>query len=428
MLETASQSRLRSKVLRQTLKPLQKARTGRPWYILQTPGGNGYGKKSAVAALCAASASGAVLTSAGNGMYVTTEAGIYEVQNVFAGSANLMYTDLQTGERIFLCAQPSCAHNSESCPSYLATPGAMFPPQLLRAGNQLLVFYTESTAQSGPALYSMALDGSQKTKVLELGANQTVMGGFVTDGTQLYFDILEVDAQGHDRLLLLCADLAKNECRTVCELGSDGAQYQLMGCAGTNLVLQSVGAGRLQYYLADPAAPAFETPAFTDPSPSGSSMTADGYLFVLDEGAHTVTRTDFVTGGSVTAAYPHQIGFSRPSMRYLYDGKVLVEGVGPVTDGQYEVAAYWVDPAQNTAREMTLRTPYNGNPVYVLADLGERVYVSTDYKMYTPKASAQDGTQAEFDVVLNVYALMTKQDYEASNAAGYQLVRDVLAQ
>lgn len=361
-------------------------------------------------------------------MIAATEAGIYEVQNVFADSANLMYTDLQTGERIFLCAQPNCTHNTESCPSYLATPGAMFPPMLLRAGNRLLVFYTESTAQSGPVLYSMALDGSGKMKVLELAASQTVLGCFVTDGTQLYFDVLEVDAQGKDRFLLLCADLAQNECRTVCEPGGDGAQYQLMGCAGDKLVLQSAGGGRLQYYLADPAAPAFDTPVFTDPDPSGSSMVADGCLFVLDQEGHTVTKTDLATGESVTAAYPHQTGFSAPSMRYLYDGKVLVEEAGPLTDGQYETAAYWVDPAQNTAREMTLRTPYNGNPVYVLADVGERVYVSTDYRMYTPQASAQDGTLAGFDVALNVYALMTKQDYEASNAAGYQLVRDVLAQ
>ncbi len=361
-------------------------------------------------------------------MYVSTETGIYETQTFFAESANLMYTDLQSGERIFLCSQPNCAHNSESCPSYLAMPGAMFPPMLLRAGDRLLVFYTESTAQSGPALYSMALDGSGKTKVLELGANQTVMGGFVTDGTQLYFDVLEVDAQGKDRFLLLCADLAQNECRTVCELGGDGAQYQLMGCAGTELIFQNISDGHLQYYLANPAAPAFDTPVFTDPDPSGSSMVAEGCLFVMDKEAHTVTKTDLVTGDSATAAYPHQIGFSAPSMRYLYDGKVLVEEAGPLTDGQYEVCAYWVDPAQNTAGEMTLRTPYNDRPVYVMADVGERVYVSTDYKMYTPKASAQDGTQAEFDVILNVYALMTKQDYEASNAAGYQMVRDALAQ
>ena len=370
----------------------------------------------------------ATLVLAGEGMYVTTETGIYEAQNVFADSANLMYTDLQTGERIFLCSQPNCAHNTENCPSYLATPGAMFPPMLLRAGDRLLVFYTESTAQSGPTLYSMALDGSEKAKVLELAASQTVMGCFVTDGTQLYFDAREVDAQGKARYLLLCADLAQNECRTVCELGGDGAQYHLMECAGGELVFQAISDGRLQYYLADPEAPAIDTPVFTDPDPSGSSMVADGCLFVLDKEAHTVTKTDLVTGESATAAYPHQTGYDRPSMRYLYDGKVLVEEISSPAEGQYETAAYWVDPAQNASREMTLRTPYNGNPVYVLADLGERVYVSTDYKMYTPKASAQDGTQAEFDVVLNVYALMTKQDYEASNAAGYQLVQDVLAQ
>lgn len=74
------------------------------------------------------SASNNVFTSAGDGLYVTTDSGIYELQTVFPDSANIFYTDANTKERIFLCANPNCTHADESCPSYIATPSAMFPP------------------------------------------------------------------------------------------------------------------------------------------------------------------------------------------------------------------------------------------------------------------------------------------------------------
>ena len=47
-------------------------------------------------------------------------------QTVFPDSANIFYTDANTKERIFLCANPNCTHADESCPSYIATPSAMF--------------------------------------------------------------------------------------------------------------------------------------------------------------------------------------------------------------------------------------------------------------------------------------------------------------
>ena len=46
-------------------------------------------------------ASNNVFTSAGDGLYVTTDSGIYELQTVFPDSANIFYTDANTKERIF---------------------------------------------------------------------------------------------------------------------------------------------------------------------------------------------------------------------------------------------------------------------------------------------------------------------------------------
>lgn len=127
-------------------------------------------------------ASNNVFTSAGDGLYVTTDSGIYELQTVFPDSANIFYTDANTKERIFLCANPNCTHADESCPSYIATPSAMFPPMLLRVGDQLLVVFTETTDSSNPHGMLMNMDGSNRRTVFELASNQYMQGGFCTSG------------------------------------------------------------------------------------------------------------------------------------------------------------------------------------------------------------------------------------------------------
>lgn len=367
-------------------------------------------------------ASAHTFVSAGDGMYVSTETGIYEMQTVFAESANLMYADAKTNSRIFLCSQPNCTHNSENCQSYFATPGAMFPPMLFSAGEHLLVFKTESTDQNGPTLFCMNYDGSNRETILELAANQTLMGSIVTDGTQLYFDVLEIKTDGTANYLLLCADIMQKEYWEVCGLGNDETHYQLVGCTETGLVFVNTSDGNFRYYLVDPDAPDFGHPLLTADS---SSLFGDGFVFSLDEQKNTVVRVDLQTHETVTAPYPHKENYQAPSMRYLYDGKVLVEEAGPVIDGKYDVSAYIVDPKSNISSELILRTPYNDRPVYVMGTVGEFVYVSTDYKLYTPAMPASDGTESDFDYVANQYAFMTKQDYETSNREGYQMVTDI---
>ena len=127
-------------------------------------------------------------SSAGDGQFVTTSCGIFELQTIFADSVNLFYTDAESAKRIFLCADPNCNHTNESCTSYIATPGATFPPLLLSVGEQLGVFMTESTDTSGPYLLLMNYDGSEKEKVFELSANQYLQGSFFENNAYLYFE------------------------------------------------------------------------------------------------------------------------------------------------------------------------------------------------------------------------------------------------
>ena len=92
-----------------------------------------------------------------------------------------------------VCANPNCTHADESCPSYIATPSAMFPPMLLRVGDQLLVVFTETTDSSNPHGMLMNMDGSNRRTVFELASNQYMQGGFCTSGNDLYYKNLSID-------------------------------------------------------------------------------------------------------------------------------------------------------------------------------------------------------------------------------------------
>lgn len=362
---------------------------------------------------------------AGDGLYVTTDAGIYELQTVFPDSANLFYTDVNTGERIFLCANPNCAHEDESCLSYISTPSAMFPPMLLRVGDQLLVVFTEATDSSNPHAMLMNMDGSDRRTVFELSSNQYIQGGFCTNGNELYFDLYEVGKDGNITSQLWCANFQNHTCEKVMDLGSGESHYSLCDCTDDMLCFNYVSPDGISYCMYDPQSKKMQEPFYVDGSTSGNSLVRDGYLFALDEQENSVKRIRLSDNEDKSAVFTVKESFGAPSMQYLFDGDLLItETKLAPDDNSYGMCAYILDFDTGVCTEFTLQTPYNNRPVYPLATIGDLCYVATDYKTYTPISVSKDGTVSNFDYVANVYAFITKQDYINSNPNGYQMIDD----
>lgn len=372
----------------------------------------------------AAAAAGAAFTSAGDGVYVTTDTGIYELQTVFPDSANLFYTDINTKERIFLCATPNCTHEEESCPSYIATPSAMFPPMLLRVGDQLLVV-TERTDSSNPRAVLMNMDGSDRRTAFELSSNQYMQGGFFTTGNDLYFDLCEFAENGDVSYQLWYANFQDGSLEKVMDLGSGESHYSLCDCAGSALCFNHISPDGISYCMYDPQSNTMQEPFYVDDSVSGNSLIRDGYLFVLNEQDNSVQRIRLSDNERKSATFTVKESFGAPSMNYLFDGNLMItETQMAPADTAYAVCSYTLDFDTGACTEFTLQTPYNDRPVYALATVGDYCYVATDYRTYTPTSVSEDGTVSDFDYVANIYAFITKQDYINSNAGGYQMVSD----
>lgn len=132
-----------------------------------------------------------------------------------------------------------------------------------------------------------------------------------------------------------------------------------------------------------------------------------------------------ISGEKRVTAFPIKEGYSDPAMQYAYDNNLLVTEGSPVVNGKFDVCAYYIDFDNDTATEISLRTPYNNRPVYVYATVGDKLYVATDYKTYTVKQSFQDGGSENYEYIAYEYAFISKKDYVNSNDAGYEMVEDM---
>ena len=263
-------------------------------------------------------------TSAGDGLYVTTDSGIYELQTVFPNSASIFYTDVNTKERVFLCANPNCTHADESCSSYIATPSAMFPPMILHVDNQLLIVFTEVTDSSNPYGMLMNMDGSNRRTVFKLAPNQYIQGGFCSSGNDLYFDLYEIDDNTNITYQLWHANFQNETFEKVMDLGSGDSHYSLCDGVGNELCFNHISSNGISYCMYNPQSKTMSDPFFVDSSASGNSMIQDGYLFVLNEQENSVQRIRLSDKTQTSATYTIRDGFGAPSMRYLFDGNLMI--------------------------------------------------------------------------------------------------------
>mgnify|MGYP000187662150 FL=1 len=374
-------------------------------------------------------ASNNVFTSAGDGLYVTTDSGIYELQTVFPDSANIFYTDANTKERIFLCANPNCTHADESCPQLHSYTFSDVSAHAFACWRSAFGRFTETTDSSNPHGMLMNMDGSNRRTVFELASNQYMQGGFCTSGNDLYFDLYEIDDSGNVTYQLWYVSFENGTSEKVMDLGSDSDHYSLCDGVNNELCFNHLSSDGISYCMYDPQSKTMSDPFFVDSSSSGNSMIQDGYLFVLDEQANSVQRTRLSDKEQASASFTVKEGFGAPSMRYLFDGNLMITEAQTLaadipTDGSYDMCSYILDFDTRNCTEFTLQTPYNNRPVYVLTTIGDACYVATDYKTYTPTSVSEDGTVSNFDYVANIYAFITKQDYINSNQNGYLMVKD----
>ena len=221
------------------------------------------------------------------------------------GSANLMYLDYATMQKVYLCSQPNCSHDTQACTSCLPySAGGILP--CVVGGHLVLVFPGNvGTAANGsvlPHIEQMELDGADRKTTLTFEANQQINRPLATDGTCLYCELDTATEDGNTKAELVRIDPAAGTVETLCAL----EQEWVKGGAGSKLFLLAADGSYVSY---DPAADERETVVTAenvhiDSLLEGGTLAykEDGYFCLLDllSGEKTVLSGFDVPGAEET--------------------------------------------------------------------------------------------------------------------------------
>lgn len=112
------------------------------------------------------------------------EAGLYQIVPNATLGCNILYSDYATGSTVYLCNDPNCTHNSDSCTSWLENSGAE-----IFADSQADALYLITGDESGSTLWQMHLDGTDRKALYQTEASESLLDAVASDGENLYMDI-----------------------------------------------------------------------------------------------------------------------------------------------------------------------------------------------------------------------------------------------
>lgn len=116
--------------------------------------------------------------------------GFYEIFQNEDQSRNIMYSDYTTCNQIYLCSQPNCAHDNESCTSWIAPcAGNVYPAAI---GDKLFIVYSLSDQTS--FIEVRDANGSNANTLCEFASGDRIEVGVFANDKHLVVNVLHLDA------------------------------------------------------------------------------------------------------------------------------------------------------------------------------------------------------------------------------------------
>lgn len=149
-----------------------------------------------------------------NGSLGISDDGCYEIYSNGDWTANILYTDVATKQRIYLSPDLSSDHHSEADPSWIDD--TMGGVDLFVAQDHLFIQKSGYDETAG-ALYRSDLNGENRTKLLEFRDYAPIRSTVVSDGQYLY--VLLTKSSGRAVLARLSTD--NGDIEELCEMPFD---------------------------------------------------------------------------------------------------------------------------------------------------------------------------------------------------------------
>lgn len=372
-----------------------------------------------------------------NTFNASSEQGYYTIERISPEFYNIFYMDYETNEYNYLCKNPHCSHDNESCTSYIKE-NTLAQPQPFYIGDKILILFYSGDGTYSAGGCTMDLDGSNKQTLFELSANQSIQLFPYKNGDYLFFLLQTNMTNGKTVSSIVQCNLKTGELEQGLTLGNE--YWDIMNIYENKLFLCRIKSVNYDgdtpiiprgvqepyindIYMVDMENPSLDNEIFSYISSEANAIVSDGVLYTCDYAKNMLIKHDYIndTEELMNIDLPHadneqiEISFDQ----YLDDKLTITTFLfnpssGERLNGNGERCI--VDFENKTfIPASTLKMENNAqNLISIVAEHDDYFYVITDYKDITRSFTMENGETQEEIQQVPVYAFISKEDYYQS--------------
>ena len=349
---------------------------------------------------------------------------------------NIVYTDYETKNRVYLCNDPACKHDSESCTSYIksSSNAAVFP-----IGENLICFRfgktngTASKEEDLCAVIVMDLNGSYRRTLYTLDPKEAFSQPLIVlaDDKRIYFQISSLDENNNINKNVVSLNIETGEKKDVTKIST---VYMLVSAYDDCMLFYDTGTQtNMIYSLSDNSMT--EGLAGVSGVYKGSlsidleyDVERGDYQKIFQAKNLTVVISD-MKDGSVRrfGPYPMEDDHGPAGLTDVYDKHVCVTYITNLQTSS-DTVVYILDYDTGNYVKNQLYSSNGGmsRPSTILADAGDSylVYYDTTHAVQT-FYDRQGVVHTVDNNAYPQYALINKDDYY-SNVPNYEVINDTL--
>ena len=360
--------------------------------------------------------------------YAYSQDGCYEIHTKPGASANILYTDFSTKQKIYLSSDISGRHDNEADTSYITNAYGTFYPLVTKKGlviisntSDLLIKKYGDKALGRISISS--LSGEGRRTLYTLAANEWISdtSGIARDSEKIYFIdyYLETENLGQ-KCQLVSVDLDSGEKQVLEDLSSQERVF-IIGAFDNRLVMKKIT-------VSDPDKPWYEqfesqeheiytydiysrekNQVFSYSQSSGAAVCQDSRLIYLDYGQQSLNITDIKNGLQTNYQLKNKISTVKEYSgirNEIFDGHVMLHGVSSdCQDNQKFVA---LDLSNGIMKEINLYS--DGKFCGIYAETDDSFLVANGEFEYEVEYYIQ-GVPDKIKSKTIQFALIKKSDY-----------------
>ena len=339
---------------------------------------------------------------------------------------NIVYVDYETGQKIYLCNNPGCSHNTEECQSYIKYPGSC---TLFVNMEESKLYCMAYGAENGEIfseddygrIYEMNMDGTERRELTVLNPNQcfSMQDAVFSSKDKLFVGLFETDSvtQKTDHILV-SIDIKSGVLNEVYRLSVSDVLLQMD--KDNEIVIQSLDSSgvhvREQYLQTAKSNLLFESTEISPLVVNDNIITCK-----MDGTSAIVTAQNYKTQAQKVITI-EEVYTNSPLMMFCFvDGKIHLSYL---TEKQ-EVKELYIDLESGSVwnKELTYDSYGEKRYIQIVSCLNSRYLVIGNYKEKEVTITDENGIARKYNILSPQLAFIDKEDYW-QNIADYEWIED----